>query len=365
MKPAVLAALALVAAQAAPALQNPPPPGVTMIDLDGRAVRVQVIGLQDRRPGQPIIDAYWSNFAALMSQASPAARAEMAVFRGLLEADLADRDLRQVPAVPMVVLVAAKYRDVPLSVPFDLHQHFQADLRYRLGVLNEWVLASPHGTLVMANNTTHSIPRDDPGLIISAVQRVLDALSGAAADAFSALEERLLKAETVGLDFEVAAEGAFDASLRGALHIGPGDRMVLTASGTFGGKAVDVALRADGDELQIGGKTTPRPPHLKEAVLIGLTRMGILHNLARLTGGREPDHASGGVRDWVTVGAFATPAGATPALSFDIVVAGQAAGSASLEIDTTGRPVTRRQVVRFASNEMRVTERYSAVTITP
>jgi pimeloyl-ACP methyl ester carboxylesterase len=125
--------------------------------------------------GRAGFEAYWSNFTALLAQASPAIRAENQVLRGLLERDLADRDLRPVPAVPMVVLVAAKYFAVPLMVPFDLQRHFQADLRYRLRVLNEWVLASPHGTLVMANNTTHTIPREDPGLIVSAVQRVLGA----------------------------------------------------------------------------------------------------------------------------------------------------------------------------------------------
>ena len=125
--------------------------------------------------GRKGFEAYWSSFAALMARSSPAVRAEMQVFRGLLEMDLADRDLRQVPAVPMVVVVAAKYLAVPLEVPFDLQRHFQADLRYRLRVLTEWVLASPHGTLVMANNTTHTIPREDPGLIVSAVQRVLAA----------------------------------------------------------------------------------------------------------------------------------------------------------------------------------------------
>jgi pimeloyl-ACP methyl ester carboxylesterase len=125
--------------------------------------------------GRSGFEAYWSSFAALMARASPAVRAEMQVFRGLLEMDLADRDLRQVPAVPMVVIVAAKYLAVPLEVPFDLQRHFQADLRYRLRILTEWVMASPHGTLVMANNTTHTIPREDPGLIVSAVQRVLAA----------------------------------------------------------------------------------------------------------------------------------------------------------------------------------------------
>jgi pimeloyl-ACP methyl ester carboxylesterase len=126
--------------------------------------------------GRAGFEAYWSNFAALMAQAAPAVRAELAVFRGLLEMDLADRELRQVPVVPMVIVVAAKYLAVPLMVSFDLQEHFQADLRYRLRVLNEWVLTSPHGTLVMANNTTHMIPREDPALIVSAVQRVLGAL---------------------------------------------------------------------------------------------------------------------------------------------------------------------------------------------
>ena len=295
---AVVAAVALFASVSAYAQPNPALPGVRMIELDGRPLRVQTIGLQDRRPGAPVIvfeagasnsleiwggivprvasmapvvaydraglgrsewdgvtptprhvsdrlrrmlqqiganppyvlvgfswggmlaryfagyypddvvglvfvdpgpmvtqsltenlspfetvgagragfEAYWSSFSALLAQASPAVRAENQVLRGLLEMDLAARDLRSVPAVPMAVIVAAKYLAVPLTVPFDLQQHFQADLRYRFRVLSEWVLASPHGTLVLANNTTHTIPREDPALIVSAVQRVLDAL---------------------------------------------------------------------------------------------------------------------------------------------------------------------------------------------
>ena len=294
----VLAAGILVVSPRAYAQPNPALPGVRMIELDGRAVRVQALGLESRRPGAPVVvfeagasnslevwggiplqvaanapivaydraglgrsewddttptprhvadrlrrvlreigadppyvlvgfswggmlaryfagyyasdviglvlvdpspmvtesladnltpfetigagragfEAYWTSFASLMARASPAVRAEMQVFRGLLEMDLAERGLPQIPAVPMVVVIAAKYLAVPLAVPFDLERHFQADLRYRVRVINEWVLASPHGTLVMANNTTHTIPREDPGLVISAVQRVLGAL---------------------------------------------------------------------------------------------------------------------------------------------------------------------------------------------
>lgn len=293
----VLAAVTLVVTPGLYAQQSPALAGVRMIDLDGRAVRVQAIGLQDRRPGTPVIvfeagasnslevwrgilpqiasmapvvaydraglgrsewddtsptpqhvtdrlrrvlrqigadppyvlvgfswggmlvryfagyypsdvvglvfvdpgpmvtesladnltpfeaigagragfEAYWSSFTTLLADAPQAVRAENQVLRGLLEMNVADRDLRQIPAVPMVVIVAAKYLAVPLKVPFDLQGHFQADLRYRLRVFNEWVLASPHGTLVMTNNTTHTVPREDPGLIVSAVQRVLGA----------------------------------------------------------------------------------------------------------------------------------------------------------------------------------------------
>lgn len=126
--------------------------------------------------GRPSYNAYWSAFSALLTQASAAVRAENQVMRGLLEMDLAARDLRPLPAVPMTVLVAAKYFAVPLAVPFDLQQHFAADLRFRIRVLTDWALASRHGTLVVANNTTHVIPREDPALIVSAVQRLLEAL---------------------------------------------------------------------------------------------------------------------------------------------------------------------------------------------
>ena len=147
-----------------------PSPMVTE-SLAGNLTPFEAIGA-----GRAGFDAYWSSVAALLARASPAARAEMQVFRELLKTDLAARDLRPAPAVPMVVIVAAKDLAVPLAVPFDLRKHFHADLRYRLGVLTEWVLASPHGTLVMANNTTHTIPQDDPGLIVAGVQRVLGAL---------------------------------------------------------------------------------------------------------------------------------------------------------------------------------------------
>jgi hypothetical protein len=55
MRWAVVAAVTLVVIPRAHAQQNTALPGVQMIELDGRAVRVQTIGLQGRRPGTPVI----------------------------------------------------------------------------------------------------------------------------------------------------------------------------------------------------------------------------------------------------------------------------------------------------------------------
>ncbi len=122
--------------------------------------------------GRAGYDAYWSLFAGLFERGAPAVRAEFDVFRALMEVDLADRDLRPVPDVPVVMIVAARYMPLP-ALPFDPAAHFEADLRHRIRMLQEWALASPRGTLVLSNHMTHAVPREDPDLIVWAVQRVL------------------------------------------------------------------------------------------------------------------------------------------------------------------------------------------------
>lgn len=125
--------------------------------------------------GRAGYEAFWSGFATFFERAAPAVRAEFDVFRGLMELDPAERDIRPVPAVPVVVLVAAKYLPPPPSMrlPYDPQAHFEVDSRHRIRMLQEWTLASPRGTLVVSNHTTHAVPREDPALIVWVVQRVL------------------------------------------------------------------------------------------------------------------------------------------------------------------------------------------------
>ena len=189
------------------------------------------------------------------------------------------------------------------------------------------------------------------------------------ANAFRALEDRLLQAETIQMDFHVTAEGAVEADLRGELKISSTNGVRLTGAGQFAGQMVDLVLQTEGEEYMFGnradGTVAPVPDHLTEALVIGLTRMGILHNLARLTGAAPPDHADGGVRECVEVNSVTVVPDRSGSTSFDLTVSGEPSGSALLEIDSSGRPVVRRQTVRFAAGEMRVVERYSSVTINP
>ena len=187
---------------------------------------------------------------------------------------------------------------------------------------------------------------------------------------FDALEQRLLRSERVHVELTVTSDAVFPSDLAGTLALGPGHAVALVFAGTFGEDAQEIELSASDATmaLRAGGADGFRqetPPALREGLLIGLTRMGLLHNMAMLIAGQPPDRTDGTVRDWVQVSGFATgPTAAVEGRSarpvrFDIAVSGQPVGEATLWLDTqTGLPVARDQMVRFPDGEMRVRERY-------
>ncbi|MEX2527917.1 MAG: hypothetical protein WEA09_09810 [Gemmatimonadota bacterium] len=182
-------------------------------------------------------------------------------------------------------------------------------------------------------------------------------------DAYLAhVEERLFSAETTHVEFRIQSEGAFQADLQGELSIQADGQVSLAANGTFGGEPVDLYLESadstfTGGHEGGGGPMFDRvpPPALKEALVLGMTRMGLLHNLARLVSGAPPDRADGGVDGWVRA---VDPAWTEGGLTFQIVVAGQPSGEATLHFDTEGELVGREQIVRFPGGEMQVREEY-------
>ena len=125
--------------------------------------------------GRAGYEAYWAATANLLRRAPPAAQAELTVLRRLMELEPAERGLRPLPEVPVVVLLAGKYLPLPLEVSFDLRAHFEVNLRHRVRHLQEWALASPEGAVVVSRRSTHAMPREEPGLIVWAIERVLAA----------------------------------------------------------------------------------------------------------------------------------------------------------------------------------------------
>lgn len=186
---------------------------------------------------------------------------------------------------------------------------------------------------------------------------------------FSDLEEGLLLAPRLAFRFRIAAEGAVTASLTGVTRLTEQGRVDLSAKGTFAGTPVVLRFLSDGDRMTGGSEEhafeADVPAALREALVIGLTRMGLLHNLARLSAGSPPDHATGGVREWVRVGEVSVGREPRPAitsefreLSFPIFVSGKRSGEATLRIDRNGLPARREQTVQFPTGMMRVVEEY-------
>lgn len=189
-----------------------------------------------------------------------------------------------------------------------------------------------------------------------------------APDLLEQLEDRLLRDTGVRIPFHIVAEGALAVDLQGTLVLAHGNRLRLDCQGTFGADPVDALLLSDGSRIvkTVNGGTEEGavPSHLRDGVVLGLTRMGLLHNLARLVAGAFPDATDGSASAWVQA---IEPAhgGADPdvptavAVGFGIRVAGEPAGEAMLWLDPVSDvPLLRRQVVRFPGGEMRVTERY-------
>lgn len=183
--------------------------------------------------------------------------------------------------------------------------------------------------------------------------------------AFAKFEDGLLGLYPLALSFHITSEGAFTVDLRGRLDLSAAGDTLISATGTFGEEPVELVLVATGGRL-IGGNYDARfdveqSPSLDLALLIGMTRMGLLHNLALLVAGQPPDHAAGGVRSWVVPLDLATLRGeGAEGFRFGIQVSGVRSGAATLALDPeTGLPTRREQTVEFPGGRMTVTERYA------
>ncbi len=190
------------------------------------------------------------------------------------------------------------------------------------------------------------------------------------AELMAQLQARLLKARRVVIEGEVQSHGALFSQLKGGARINERNHMSLSYYGQIGPKPAVLSLAADGRVLELRNgaerRAEPVQDEANRALLIGLLRMGLLHNLARLGGLQAPDHGGGGVERWVTLDNFRPTTyilggeleGAL-SFGFDVLVDGEPAASARLWLDpVSGLPRRREQTVRFAQGEMTVVEDY-------
>lgn len=200
-------------------------------------------------------------------------------------------------------------------------------------------------------------------------------LADGAEQSFARLEQALLETDFL-LAFEIVSSGAYEAGFTGTVEIRGLADVRLQADGEFAGERAAIRLQSV-DGAMSGGNgdaafAGPTPPAVRDALVLGLTRMGLLHNLAVLSAGSPPDRAAGGIRDWVrpenlrsgqpgsVEGVPAKP------LHFDVVVDGKVAAAATLWVgEDSGLPLRREQVVDFDGSEMRVVESYRSVTTYP
>jgi hypothetical protein len=176
------------------------------------------------------------------------------------------------------------------------------------------------------------------------------------------LERRLQDANRVEIAFETESEGAVASQLKGTLVWSRDGELRLSARGEFAGRPQTLEVRADATtlEVRVGGESRhsgPRPAKLAEAVVLGLLRQGVLHNLAMATAGQPPSFADGGFDGWMRTIEHRRASADT--LEFDIEVEGQNIAHATLQLDADGLPRERRQTVEFPEGQMRVVERYT------
>ena len=156
---------------------------------------------------------------------------------------------------------------------------------------------------------------------------------------FVAMERKLLE-KPVQVEVKSHAEGAVKADAISRLFIGPATR--IHAQGTFQGKP----FTRNFDQ--------PTTRDLRDAVVVGMARMGVLHNVATLVSSGAPEHADGTVREWLEPHDFRAVKGG---VAYRLRVGGQDTSEVRLTL-AKGLPERRTMTVHFPSGDMRVTEDY-------
>ena len=172
----------------------------------------------------------------------------------------------------------------------------------------------------------------------------------------------------------MASGGRIESHFDGTIVAGPDGKMRLALQGAFGGKDVDALLVCDGRTMR-GGTSGQRfeldaAPGLRQGMVVGFVRMGLMHDAARLASGRMPDYVDGSAGAHLAVVGASHAAGeemrghATELWSFALYVDHEHAADEMLWLDaSTGLPVRRRVVVHLPEGDMDDGEEYDEFAV--
>lgn len=194
------------------------------------------------------------------------------------------------------------------------------------------------------------------------------------------LERRLMAATSVHVHARLRSTPPFRADVHAGLDLGRGNEARLSFGGEVGGELLNASLVSDGTQMRrrlarrdvpdrVAEGVTPRA--LRQSLVLGLTRMGLLHNVVRLAGFELPDHAEGGAAEWVRLRGFTARLPERVRSGGD-VYAEIVVEPVELEVVVSGEPVAeailwfldelpyrRVQRVRFPQGRMDVHEEYT------
>lgn len=89
----------------------------------------------------------------------------------------ASPDIPPTPRVPVAALLAGKYGPGPPgteNLPYDFSEFVRASYPYQMKRLISWTLDSPDGIFILADKSGHFIQNDEPELVLTAIQYVVE-----------------------------------------------------------------------------------------------------------------------------------------------------------------------------------------------
>jgi hypothetical protein len=182
---------------------------------------------------------------------------------------------------------------------------------------------------------------------------------------FGGLEAQLTTARDVRIDGHASSTGYVETDLDGTVRVRRERDAAIEVHGTLQGSELGASWSStkptDPDLADV------QPPTWADGILLGVTRMGVLHNWATVIGGGDPDIGHGDMTSYVEVTDLAWKDGdpATRTLTFRFVVDAATDAEAELTLDARSLPMRRTSLVHFPDGEMRVVETYATFEVRP